>query len=123
MVAVSDAGFKVYEESYSGFESEFPMILLSIHNGSGLGLESWLNQNKVIFVGDQGETVEDTFTNKKTGRTGAFESLTFNYESMGTNLVTLLKNEDKIIVLEKITLGQSLESLDNNYEALLKTIK
>jgi len=123
VVEVSGAGLKVYDEGYSGFESEFPMVLLSVHDGSGLGLENWLDQNKVIFVGDQSETDENTFTNKKTGITGNFESLAFNYESMGTNLVTLLKNGDKIIVLEKITLGQDLESLGNSYEALLKTIK
>lgn len=120
---VDDSGdyIKMFESKYSNYESEYPQIIIKTFDYDGNNLNNWLDSNKEIFIGDQDPLEVPGFAVRVPVKVGALEGLEFEYESMGTNKVTLLRDNAGVIVVENVTLGSN--DLENYYQNVLETFK
>lgn len=99
----------IYKKEYGTFQGEFPLVTLRAYpiTVSNIDLNNWIDTNKNVFIGDQESTKVSGFNNRKyfsfSGNTGIY----FDIETMGLTRYYIFQRDNKIIVFEVITLGNT----------------
>ncbi len=112
---------RVFDSVLSESEGEYPQIIISFSDTESDSLNSWLSSNKQIFIGEQLEGDVLGFTNRVTGKINSYDYISFYYENMGKNKVTVIDYKGKILTIEGVLVD--LEGLSEIYEEIIKTIR
>ncbi|MBW6431653.1 hypothetical protein K0A96_00530 [Patescibacteria group bacterium] len=123
MLVNNDGLVKIHDLQYENYESEFPMIIFEKYQNEFIDLESWLNKNKDIFIGEQNPEDVVGFLERKSSRIVGRESLEFVYENMGSNNVTLIKYDEWVLVFEAVGNTKPGEGDINYYEEIIRSVR
>lgn len=123
-VVESSASTKIYEAEYIEYEAEHPLIFIRTFALSpSADLEEWKVNNRSEYIGDLLPEEVEGFSNQEKGKINGHDSLSFTYQSMGENKVTLLLIDDYVVSIEGVSMSTVETAFGDNYEEIINSFR